>query len=74
MESTELIPLSGDIARITRRAEEFKDLHDALQRNLQTYLVLTMDALAGIHHRTKNAAVADATRQIVRAPPFLESA
>lgn len=66
MESTDLLPLTGDISKITRRAEEFKDLHEALQRNLQTYLVLTMDALAGIHHRTKNAAVADATRQMVR--------
>lgn len=66
MESTDLIPLSGDMAKITRRAEEFKDLHEALQRNLQTYLTLTMDALAGIHHRAKNSVVGDATRQMVR--------
>jgi hypothetical protein len=54
------------MAKITRRAEEFKDLHEALQRNLQTYLTLTMDALAGIHYRVKNSVVADATRQMVR--------
>ena len=70
MESTDLIPLSGDMAKITRRAEEFKDLHEALQRSLQTYLTLTMDALAGIHYRVKNSVVADATRQMVRSFSF----
>ncbi|KAG6850171.1 hypothetical protein H0H93_016851 [Arthromyces matolae] len=67
MESTELIPLSGDVARITRRAEEFKDLHEALQRNLQTYLPLTMEALAGIHQKAKSSVVPDATRQMTLA-------
>lgn len=66
MESTELIPLDGDVAKITRRAEEFKDLHDSLQRNLQVYLPLTMDALAGVHQKVKTSLVADATRQMVR--------
>ncbi|KAK2462123.1 hypothetical protein APHAL10511_006586 [Amanita phalloides] len=47
MESTDLIPLSGDVAKTTKRAEEFKELHDALQRNLHVYLQLTMNALAG---------------------------
>lgn len=66
MESTDLIPLDGDVAKITRRAEEFKDLHESLQRNLQTYLPLTMDALAGVHQKVKASIVADATRQTVR--------
>lgn len=65
MESTDLIPLSGDVAKITRRAEEFKDLHESLQRNLQTYIPLTMDALAGVHQKVKSSAIADATRQMV---------
>ncbi|KAG5646921.1 hypothetical protein DXG03_001997 [Asterophora parasitica] len=64
MESTELIPLSGDVAKITRRAEEFKDLHEALQRNLQVYLPLTMEALAGVHQKVKASIVPDATRQM----------
>lgn len=69
MESTELIPLDGDVGKITRRAEEFKDLHEALQRNLQTYLPLTMDALAGVHQKTKSSlGPADATRQMVGVP------
>lgn len=65
MESTDLIPLDGDVSRITRRGEEFKDLHEALQRNLQTYLTLTMDAVAGVHHKVKTSHVADASRQMV---------
>jgi hypothetical protein len=66
MESTDLIPLDGDVGKITRRAEEFKDLHEALQRNLQTYLPLTMDALAGVHQKTKSSlGPGDATRQMV---------
>jgi len=64
MESIDLIPLDGDVAKITRRAEEFKDLHEALQRNLQTYLPLTMEALAAFHHNVKMSHVADATRQM----------
>lgn len=68
MESTELIPLSGDVAKITRRAEEFKDLHEALQRNLQAYLPLTMEALAGVHQKIKSSVVPDATRQMVSVP------
>lgn len=73
MESTDLIPLNGDVAKITRRAEEFKDMHEALQRNLQTYLPLTMDALAGAHQRVKSTMVADATRQMVCYRPFLRA-
>lgn len=65
MESTDLIPLDGDVAKITRRAEEFKDLHESLQRNLHVYLPLTMDALAGVHQKVKASIVADNTRQMV---------
>lgn len=66
MESTELIPLTGDVAKITRRAEEFRDLHEALQKNLQTYLTLTMDALSGVQQRVKSSMVAETTKQAVR--------
>lgn len=65
MESTDLIPLSGDVAKINRRAEEFKDLHETLQRNLQIYLPLTMDALVGVHQKVKQSVIADSTRQMV---------
>ena len=65
MESTNLIPLDGDMSRITRKAEEFKEYHDALQRNLQTYLTLTMDGLSGVHQRTKASLIPDSARQMV---------
>lgn len=65
LESTDLIPLNGEFAKMTKRAEEFKDLHESLQRNLQVYLPLTMDALAGLHQKVKNTMIADATRQTV---------
>ncbi|KAL4069265.1 nucleoporin-interacting protein NIC96 [Scleroderma citrinum] len=65
MESTDLIPFDGDVVKITRKAEEFKDLHDALQRNLQVYLPLTMDCLAVVHRSIKTStAVTEATRQM----------
>lgn len=64
MESTDLVPLDGDVGKITRKAEEFKDFHDALQRNLQVYLPLTMDSLAVVHQSVKASAVSEATRQM----------
>ena len=73
MESTDLVPLDGDVAKITRRAEEFRDLPEALQRNLQTFLTLTMDALATTHQKVKNSMVAEATRQMVRLHTLLMS-
>lgn len=65
MESTGLIPLDGDMVKITHRAEEFKDLHESLQRNLQIYLTLTMDALVGTKHKVKESYGTDASRHIV---------
>ncbi|PPQ99599.1 hypothetical protein CVT24_005175 [Panaeolus cyanescens] len=67
MESTDLIPLAGDVAKTTRRAEEFRELHESVQKNLQTYLTLTMDALAGVHQRVKVSMVADTTKQVTLA-------
>ncbi|KAH8990608.1 nucleoporin-interacting protein NIC96 [Lactarius akahatsu] len=67
IESTDLVPLDGDVAKINRRAEEFKDLHDALQRNLQTYLPLAMDAIAGVYQKVKASNVPDASRQMTLA-------
>jgi nuclear pore complex protein Nup93 len=65
IESTNLIPMDGDVAKITRRAEEFKDLHESLQRNLPTYLTLAMDSLLGVHQNVKATTLADASRQMV---------
>ncbi|KAI0960869.1 hypothetical protein AcV7_000128 [Taiwanofungus camphoratus] len=67
MESTDLIPMDGDVAKITRRAEEFRDLPEALQRNLQTFLTLTMDTLASVHQKVKTSMAADVTRKLTLA-------
>jgi nuclear pore complex protein Nup93 len=67
VESTDLVPLDGDVAKINRRAEEFKELHDSLQRNLHTYLPLTMDAIAGVYQKVKASNTPDASRQMVEA-------
>ena len=45
VDSTDLVPLDGDVAKINRRAEEFKELHDSLQRDLHSYLPLAMYAI-----------------------------
>lgn len=65
MESTELVPMDGDVAKIQRRAEEFRDLPEALQRNLQTFLTLIMDILASVHQKAKTSLMTEATRQVV---------
>ena len=65
LESTNLVPLGGDMVKITKRAEEFKELHESVQRNLQVYLSLTMDTLAGVHQKVKSMSAADTTRQMV---------
>ncbi|KAH8101571.1 nucleoporin-interacting protein NIC96 [Cristinia sonorae] len=67
MESTDLIPMDGDVGKLTRRAEEFRDLPEALQRNLQLYLTLTMDALASVHQKVKTSMAQDATKQMTLA-------
>jgi nuclear pore complex protein Nup93 len=67
VESTDLVPLDGDVAKINRRAEEFKELHDSLQRNLHTYLPLAMDAIAGVYQKIKASNTPDASRQMVQA-------
>lgn len=66
MESIDLIPMDGDVSKITRRADEFRDLPEAIQRNLQTFLTLTMNALASVHQKVKNSPATDATKQMVR--------
>lgn len=65
MESTDLIPMDGDVGKITKRAEEFRELPDALQRNLQTFLTLTMDILAAVHQKVKASSLPDSSRQAV---------
>ena len=58
--------MDADVAKITKRAEEFRELPDALQRNLQTFLTLTMDILAAVHQKVKNSSLPDVLRRSVR--------
>ena len=43
----------------------FRDLPDALQRNLQTFLALIMDIIAAVHRKIKNSSLPEAQRQMV---------
>ncbi|KAJ3743422.1 nucleoporin-interacting protein NIC96 [Lentinula detonsa] len=64
LESTSLVPLdvnvaSGkegdvDVMKVTRKAEEFTQQHEALQRCLPVYLVMCMDALSGVASKIKS--------------------
>ncbi|KAL1745889.1 Nup93/Nic96-domain-containing protein [Schizophyllum fasciatum] len=45
LDSTDLLVVDNDMAKISKRAEEFKDLHEALQRNFPLYTRLYMDIL-----------------------------
>ncbi|KAJ3858761.1 nucleoporin interacting component Nup93/Nic96 [Lentinula novae-zelandiae] len=64
IESTALVPLdvattSGkesevDVMKVTKKAEEFTQQHEALQRCLPVYLVLCMDALSGVASKIKS--------------------
>jgi len=65
LENTNLVPLAEDTMKIAKKVEEFKDLHESVQRNLPVYLLLTMRTLAEVYHKVKNSAVADATKQKV---------
>lgn len=71
MEATDLLPMDGDVAKITRRAEEFRDLPEAVQRNLQVFLTLTMDALASAHQKVKASMIPESTRQLVSSVCFM---
>ena len=63
--------MDNDKPRIQRRAEEFRDLPESLQRNLQTFLTLTMDTLAALHQKVKNSMVPEQTKRGVSTDFFL---
>jgi len=65
MESTDLIPLSGDIAKITDGQKSSRICHEAHKRTCKLIFHFTMDALSGVHQRVKSSTVADATKQMV---------
>lgn len=64
LESTSLVPIDVavtngkegdvDVIKVTRKAEEFTQQHEALQRCLPVYLVMCMDALSGVASKIKS--------------------
>ncbi|KIY66378.1 nucleoporin-interacting protein NIC96 [Cylindrobasidium torrendii FP15055 ss-10] len=60
---TELVPLDDEVGKATRRAEEFRHLHESLQRTLPIYVRVAMDAISGLHKATKNGSMPDVQRQ-----------
>ncbi|KAI5120231.1 hypothetical protein M0805_000045 [Coniferiporia weirii] len=65
IESTDLVPFEGDTAKLNRRAAEFEvSHHDAVKRNLPTYLPLTMEILSELHQKVKHSAMAEASKKM----------
>ncbi|THH11355.1 hypothetical protein EW145_g702 [Phellinidium pouzarii] len=65
IESTDLVPFEGDTGKLNRRAAEFEmTYHDAVKRNLPTYLPLTMEILSELHLKVKNTAMAEASKKM----------
>ncbi|KAF8588475.1 NIC-domain-containing protein [Ramaria rubella] len=63
IESSNLVPLDGDITTITKRAEEFKDQDESISRNLHVFLPLTMDVLHRQHENIKRSIYSESGRQ-----------
>ncbi|KAI0028083.1 nucleoporin-interacting protein NIC96 [Vararia minispora EC-137] len=64
MESTNLVPLETDPAKMTRRTEEFRNLHNSLIDNAPVYLVLTMDAIVANYRLAKATLASDANKRV----------
>lgn len=63
IENLSIIPLDGDLASIIRRAEEVKELDEAILRNFDTVILTTMNILYKIHAQLKESPYGDASRQ-----------
>ncbi|KAF8491289.1 nucleoporin-interacting protein NIC96 [Gautieria morchelliformis] len=63
IESSDLVPLDGDMATITKRAEEFKDHDESISRNLHAFLPLTMEVLHRQHENIKRSIYSESGRQ-----------
>lgn len=66
MDSTGLVPLEGDAAKLNRRAAEFEASYDdSVKRNLPVYLPLTMELLSELHAGIKGAKFNDVNKKMV---------
>src|SRR3954469_15567295 len=65
MEQLNLIPLEGDMTAITRKAEDFREMDEAISRNFSEILVQTMTCLSKVYNTLKESPYGDLGRQAV---------
>lgn len=70
LESTEIVTLDGDVGKINKKADEFKNQHESLQRNIEMFLPLVMDCIVSVYRKIKTSNAPDSARQAVRLPPY----
>lgn len=63
IEQVNIVPVDGDLVTILRRAEESKELDEAILRNYDTILPTTMNILYKLHTALKESPYGDASRQ-----------
>ncbi|TIA94364.1 hypothetical protein E3P81_00121 [Wallemia ichthyophaga] len=63
IEQLNIIPLSGDVISITRKAEDFKEINESISRNFSDILLVTMNILFKIHANLKESPFGDTSRQ-----------
>jgi len=62
IEDVGLIPLGADIVAISRAAEDFKQLDEAVVRNFDVILLAAMNVLYQLHRQLKESAFGDSAR------------
>lgn len=65
MEQLGVIPLDGDMSIITRKADEFRDMDEAITRNFAEILLVTMNILYKMYTALKESPYGDQGRQSV---------
>ncbi|EIM91909.1 nucleoporin-interacting protein NIC96 [Stereum hirsutum FP-91666 SS1] len=63
LESTEIVTLDGDVGKINKKADEFKNQHESLQRNIEMFLPLVMDCVVSVYRKIKTSNAPDSARQ-----------
>ncbi len=63
IEEVGLVPLSSDIVGISRAAEDFKSLDEAVVRNFDVILLAAMNVIYQLHKQLKESPFGDASRQ-----------
>ncbi|KAI9505888.1 Nup93/Nic96-domain-containing protein, partial [Coemansia spiralis] len=63
IESTQLLPLSGDVSTATQHAERVRSLDDSITRNFSLILLTAMDTLSRLYAGLKESPFLDAIKQ-----------